>query len=176
MANDISPIKLFQVDQGRKLASEAVGGSFIGWQQASEIFSNASAAYKKAGRKIGADFWAGHDIGTMAESLLEGGKGPSSDLLKSPEYLKSMQRASLYRKVAAGAVVGATAGRLIMGSNLFTDTADGVVSGGIGFGTAGMMMHYGASTGSTGFKLGGWALAAYTGRNMMSPGDNWGPY
>jgi hypothetical protein len=171
--NHLSPVTIFQMEQATKSAAE-VGGAFRGMPAINSAFNQTRSAYAAGGRRFGADFWAGHDLERMG-GLMRDPAGMES-LMKDPVYTKSMQRRSFYRKAAITALAAGTVGKAVMGNNLITDAGDAMLGAGIGFGVAGAAFHAGYSRPSVAARILGWGATGITARNMLSSGDDWGPF
>ena len=168
--NHISPLRLFQKEQVGKMA----GGHayrFIGPDAIRQRSSAIRDFNHSSGRGISdrfTDWWQGHDSALLASAGRDA-------LAKSSFYKRAQTRNALYRRIALGAVAGATVLPAVTGDNLVTDAAKGATSLGIAIGGAGYFLNRGRLTGSKTMSALGYGIAGVSAVNFTRSGDQWGP-
>lgn len=165
MVNALNPLRLFQREQGSKLATR-----FVGQERAARQLTATRSAYRGAKRSMLSDWWAGHDSGVVG-NVLSLGKDPDK-VLTRPGYLATKQRNMIYRRAAVGALGAATIGAAVAGPNLVSDTASAGLTGASVLGLAGAAF----ASKNTGARVLGYGLLGGSAYNVAHSGDNWGPF
>lgn len=154
--NSVSPIKLFQVQQAKKLGAELSGMAFPRARNAAERWAAIKTMSPTTEQKV-SSWWAGNYLDS------------SAGMMGKASYKNIAAKNALIRRTSVGLLGAATIGTMVYGrDNLFSEVGGvGVKAGAVGLGAA-SMAEWGAKTGNPLGGIGAAGLIGWTALSMFN--------
>ena len=184
--NALSPVRLFNMEQARKLGGALEHTGLPGMGRSSVDRAGAFMRGRSMG-DIASAWWGGHYFDKIPDLMTHprfGAVKPEAFAQLRPQaqrlgnlYSRVAERNAMVRRSTVGVLGAATVGTMVLGrDHIVSDVGNMGISGAATVGPAAAMLEYGAKTGSGLMKTMGLAWAGLGTFNAMRGGDNWGPF